>query len=172
MLISSKHGGTSLLSCDGNPQRWHVLRHRILKDQPGEVHVPVLCGPWEFLTKIWVCRVVINYRIWELVVCDQSTYLWPAVTSFWSQNFRPQKSCSELHETQKNEEKNLTKIYSQITIRDLVSGCERHEHDSRPETKFQSRCRLPRKFLVNFLFDFFMFHEILDIFWKTQFPVF
>ena len=40
------------------------------------------------------------------------------------------------------------------SLSDLVSGCEWHEHDSRPETKFQSRCRLPGKFLVNFFIWF------------------
>ena len=110
-VMSSRHQGTSLLTRGANLQWWHGLRREILKDQPVEVHVPVLCGPWEFLTKIWVCRVVMNYRIWELVVCDQSTYLWPAVTSFWSQNFRPRKSCSELRKTEKNEEKIMTKFY-------------------------------------------------------------
>ena len=54
----------------------------------------------------------------------------------------------------------------------LVSGGESCSCHSHPETKSQSRCRLPRKFLVNFLFDFFMFHEILDNFQKIQFPVF
>ena len=67
--------------------------------------------------------------------------LWPAsllVTScdqFLVTKFSSPKSCSELCETHKNEEKILTKFYSQITIRDLVSGSEGREHDSRPETK-------------------------------------